>query len=161
MAKKRKSKSHGCLFAIVRTLITIPFIPFILIFYLIRWVVRVSGKRKPIRTIDAMTGNEFEEFCAELLRHNGFSRVRVTKRSGDQGVDIVAEKDGSTYAVQCKRHGKNVGNKAVQEVYAGKAAYEKDFGIVMTNREFTDSARELAEKTGVLLWGREQIMRMN
>ena len=52
--------------------------------------------------MDDMEGHEFEYFCADLLRDKGFLDVEVTRGSGDFGVDILAEKDGVTYAVQCK-----------------------------------------------------------
>ena len=55
-----------------------------------------------ISSIDGMEGHDFEYFCADLLRLNGFIEVNVTKGSGDQGVDILAVKDGIKYAVQCK-----------------------------------------------------------
>ncbi len=58
---------------------------------------------------DDMEGHEFERYCAELLEENGFQEVEVTKGSGDYGVDILAEKDGITYAIQCKRYTGPVG----------------------------------------------------
>lgn len=33
-----------------------------------------------------MTGLEFEEYCADVLRSNGYTGVKVTKASGDQGI---------------------------------------------------------------------------
>ena len=41
-----------------------------------------------------MDGLQFEHRCAELLRYRGFHKVAVTKGSGDQGVDILAQKNG-------------------------------------------------------------------
>jgi len=78
-----------------------------------------AGKRKPSE-LDLMEGRDFEIFCAELLRKRGFLEVEVTKGSGDYGIDILAEKDGVTYAIQCKRYGAPVGVKAIQEAYAGR-----------------------------------------
>lgn len=66
-----------------------------------------------------MNGHKFEYKCARMLRRKGFHHVEVTKKSGDQGVDIIAYKHFSKYAVQCKYYSYPVGNKAVQEVYAG------------------------------------------
>ena len=65
-----------------------------------------------------MEGHEFEYFCADLLKRNGFTEVEVTKGSGDYGADILAQKEGVTYAVQCKCYTGPVGVGAVQEVYA-------------------------------------------
>ena len=52
--------------------------------------------------INTMDGHDFEYFCADLLRKNGFDKVEVTKGSGDQGIDIIAFKDGIKYGIQCK-----------------------------------------------------------
>ena len=49
-----------------------------------------------------MDGLQFEHRCAELLRYRGFHKVTVTKGSGDQGVDILAKKNGIKYGIQCK-----------------------------------------------------------
>lgn len=62
-----------------------------------------------LAAVDAMDGHEFEYFCAELLKENGFVNVEVTQASGDFGVDVLAEKDGVTYAVQCKCYSDKVG----------------------------------------------------
>ncbi len=124
------------------------------------------GKTKKKRTkketvtmaeIDVMKGHEFEHFCAELLRKNGFKKVSVTPGSGDQGVDVIAVRGTARYAIQCKRYASPLGNKPVQEVYTGKAFYGCRYGVVMTNSTFTPHAKDLAKKTGVLLWDRRVI----
>ena len=107
---------------------------------------------------DSLEGHEFEYWCANLLRLNNYVNVEVTRGSGDQGVDIVAEKDGIRYAIQCKCYTSNLGNTPVQEVSAGKVFYKCHVGAVMTNRYFTSSAIELAHATGTLLWDRDKIV---
>jgi len=106
---------------------------------------------------DSMEGHEFEYFCADLLIKNGYSNVEVTQGSGDHGVDILATKDGVSYAIQCKRQDSKVGNKAVQEIFTGKTIYKKDVGVVLTNNFFTPAAYKAASKTGVRLWDREDL----
>lgn len=99
-----------------------------------------------------MDGLQFEHRCAELLRYRGFHKVTVTKGSGDQGIDIIAHKNGTKYGIQCKYYSYPVGNKAIQEAYAGAEFYDCDSAIVMTNNTFTKAARELAAKLDVELW---------
>ena len=103
---------------------------------------------------DLMEGREFEFFCADLLQKRGFLEVEVTKGSGDYGVDILAEKDGITYAIQCKRYEEPIGVKAVQEVYAGKDYYDRMVGVVMSNQYFTKAAVDMAGKLKIMLWDR-------
>ncbi len=107
--------------------------------------------------LDHMEGLEFEYYCADLLAANGFIEVEVTKGSGDYGIDILAEKDGVTYAVQCKRYTGLVGVKAVQEAYAGRDYYDRMVGAVMTNQYFTKPAAEAARKLKILMWDRDYI----
>ena len=49
-----------------------------------------------------MDGYEYEYECAKLLKRKGFSRINVTRGSGDQGIDILAFKEGKSYGIQCK-----------------------------------------------------------
>lgn len=123
-------------------------------------VVCLSKKRKFSKHYDLMEGRDFEYFCADLLQKRGFLEVEVTKGSGDNGVDILAEKDGITYAIQCKRYEEPVGVKAVQEVYAGKDFYDRMVGVVMSNQYFTKGAVEMARKLKIMLWDRGYLEEM-
>lgn len=113
-----------------------------------------KGRYKNQNALDEMEGHDFEFFCAELLEKKGFLEVEVTKGSGDYGIDILAEKDGITYAIQCKRYSEPVGVKAVQEAYAGRDYYDRMVGAVLTNQYFTAPAVEAAKKLKILLWDR-------
>ena len=104
--------------------------------------------------IDAMSGLEFESFVGDLLKSLGYSGVEVTKSSGDQGVDVIASKDGTKYAIQCKNYSSPLNNKPIQEVTTGKAVYGCDVGVVLTNSTFNQHAVEAANATGTLLWDR-------
>lgn len=117
------------------------------------WFLIRAGRRRP-GEMDLMEGRDFEFYCAELLENNGFQEIKVTKSSGDYGIDILAEKDGITYAIQCKCYGTPVGVKAVQEAYAGRDYYDCMVGAVMTNQYFTAPAVEAAKKLKILLWDR-------
>lgn len=120
---------------------------------LVHLIKRRWRTEKPL-PMDEMEGAEFELFCANLLERKGFIDVNVTKASGDFGVDILAEKDGVTYAIQCKRYADPVGVKAIQEVYAGREYYDRMVGAVLTNQYFTAPAVEAARKLKILLWDR-------
>ncbi|MGN0412967.1 MAG: restriction endonuclease [Lachnospiraceae bacterium] len=112
------------------------------------------GKKRETDQFEEMEGHEFEYYCADLLKNKGFLEVEVTKGSGDYGVDILAEKDGITYAIQCKCYQTPVGVKAVQEAYAGRDYYDRMVGVVMTNQYFTSPAVDAARKLKILLWDR-------
>lgn len=114
----------------------------------------------PMGKVDHMDGHHFEKYCATVLQKNGFVNVSVTPGSGDQGVDVIAEKEGVRYAVQCKCYSSALGNTPVQEVCAGKSMYNCHVGVVMTNNYFTAGAKQLAEKNGILLWDRDKLQQM-
>lgn len=100
--------------------------------------------------IDRLTPVEFEAHCASLLSKAGWS-ARITQASGDQGVDIMAEKDGLVAVFQVKKSAFAVGNKAVQEIIAGQSFTSAYKAYVVTNANFTKSAKELANISGVEL----------
>ena len=86
------------------------------------------------KSYDRMDGHTFEHYCAGLLRRNGFHHVEVTRGSGDQGIDILAWKHRKKYGIQCKCYSYYLGNKAIQEAYAGMKFYECDVAAVLTNQ---------------------------
>ena len=106
---------------------------------------------------DKLDGHSFEYLCADILRYNGFTKVMVTSRSGDYGVDILCEYKSDSYAIQCKCYNHTVGNKAVQEVVTGKIFYKCDKAVVMTNNYFSKAAEETARITDAYLWDRHRL----
>lgn len=112
-------------------------------------------------TESEMTPEDYEHHCAELLRRSGWS-AEVTGMSGDQGVDVLAERGNVSIALQCKLHfSRPVGNKAVQEAHAAADFAETSHAAVVTNAAFTRSAEALAEKLGVLLLHHSELPRLD
>lgn len=113
-----------------------------------------DSSKLSIEDVDMMDGHEFERFVAKLFVRMGYSAT-VTKGSGDQGVDVIVEKNGRKYGIQAKCLSNSVNNKAIQEVVAGISHYRLDKAIVVTNRYFNSSATELALSNNVVLWDRD------
>lgn len=109
--------------------------------------------------IDKMTGFEFEEFIGTLFRKIGY-KVVVTKKSNDQGIDIIVQDDFIKIGIQAKCYNGVVGNKAIQEAVAGKSYYKCDKALVITNSSFTQSAIELAKCNYVGLISRQELSEM-
>lgn len=126
----------------------------LLFFSLTKWIKEhLLLKKRPL-SMDEMEGTAFEVFCAQLLEKRGFTDISLTRASGDFGVDILAQKEGITFAIQCKRYQTPVGVKAIQEVYAGREYYDCMVGVVLTNQYFTAPAVEAAKKLKILMWDR-------
>ena len=107
-----------------------------------------------------MSGEEFEEYVYEILKRIGYKHIRLTQKSGDYGVDILATYKGIHYAFQCKYYSKPVGVSAVQQAYSGCEYYDYDEAVVVTNQTFTRQAHALAMRNGVILWDGEKLNQM-
>jgi restriction system protein len=125
-----------------------------------RVIDRYQPAESPDDFDDVMTGREFELYCREILQEAGWHAV-LTPGSGDQGADIIAEKDGRRVVIQCKFYSGTVGNKAVQEAYAAAAFQDAHYSVVVTNSVFTKSAHQLAHKNGVLLMHHADLSRLD
>lgn len=111
-----------------------------------------------IKDVDNMNGLEFEEFCCELFKRNGYSNVKKTQASGDYGLDVIATTpDGFICGIQCKNYQNSVGIAAVQEAKTGSDYYNCDIAIVLTNSTFTKQAIEMAREIKVKLWDRDKL----
>jgi Restriction endonuclease len=103
-----------------------------------------------------MSGTQFELFVADLLRALGH-QVVVRGGTGDQGVDLIVNPRGERIAVQCKHHAKPVGNRPVQEVYAGARHHRCVEAWVVAPAGYTRGARALAKSTRVSLYDADSV----
>lgn len=110
-----------------------------------------NNKDNPEQT--AIDGSDFlayEKSCVSVLETKGWD-VTHLGGSGDQGADIIAKLPNRTVVIQCKLWKGPISNKAIQEVFTAKAFYNADTSVVVSNATYTKSARQLANKLGVLL----------
>lgn len=123
-------------------------------------IYRKLHRKYTLKQLDKMDGHQFEYACADILKANGYKHVKVTRRSGDFGVDVIAEKDKVRYAIQCKRYNHKLDNTPIQEVVGGLAYYQCDKGAVMTNQYFTEPAKQLAQVNDIKLLDRDTLSHM-
>lgn len=109
-----------------------------------------------LRSIDAMDGMQFEELLAALFVHLGYG-VQHVGMSHDFGADLVLTLPRQRIVVQAKRYSGNVGIGAVQEALGAVQYYRGTRGMVVASNGFTESARELAARSGVELWDRQRL----
>jgi restriction system protein len=125
---------------------------------------RLSGPKTPtaqelaqrFAAVGLMSGAQFEHFVADLLRAMGH-RATVLGGSGDQGVDVIVDYESQRVAIQCKNYKRAVGNKPVQEVYAGARHHRCHHAWVVAPAGFTKGAHELARSVGVRLFDANSI----
>ena len=86
-------------------------------------------------------------------------KAESTPKTGDFGADLIVEnKEGTRIIVQCKRFKSKVNLKAVQEVVGAMGHYAGDFGVVITNNSFLNSAVKLAESHDIELWDGDKLV---
>lgn len=88
---------------------------------------------------------QFEAFVAHLLERMGY-HARVTQRSGDGGVDIIAHKDELGFEpplikVQCKQTLNTIGQPDVAQLY-GHVEVSREHGLFITLGEYSAQARQ-------------------
>lgn len=101
--------------------------------------------------IDRMSGIEFEQYVAKLLKSLGATKIELTPAQGDFGVDILYTVQGKTFAAQLKRQKGSVGLSALQQAFSGAAYYRADQSILITNSYLTNAAVEFAKRNNVMV----------
>jgi hypothetical protein len=107
----------------------------------------------------ATSGENYEEECERILVLSGWNITR-TPKTGDHGIDLIAEKGNHRVCLQCKYYSCKVGNAAVQEASAGRMHYKGTHAGVITNNSFTRKAIELAESNQVMLLHHSELQQL-
>ncbi len=94
----------------------------------------------------------FEVLAQRLLRECGFLDVRVTKKSGDGGIDGTGKLRlngifSFNVAFQCKRYKGQVGAAEIRD-FRGSLDNNIEKGVLITTGSFSKSAREEASAPG-------------
>ncbi|MFN8494985.1 MAG: restriction endonuclease [Caldilineaceae bacterium] len=116
-------------------------------------------KEVDLTYVDKLTPRQFENFVGVLLKTRGFDGVGITPMSGDNGVDVIAHKNGKHYAIQTKLYSGKVGAADVHEPIAGLRYYNCQAAMVVTNSYFTKPAKEYASKVECELIDRDILKR--
>ena len=87
-------------------------------------------------------GFAFEDEVAEKLKGQGYTHVKVTKRSRDYGGDIIAHKNGLEYVIQCKKYKGKVGYSAVKDISTAMEIYQADRGMIVCDTDYSVDARK-------------------
>ena len=109
--------------------------------------------------VRSMSGAQFEDFTADLFRALGH-QVVVLGGAGDQGVDVIVNRRSGRVAVQCKNHKRPVGNRPVQEVFAGARHHRCAEACVVAPAGYSSGAIALARSTGVSLYDADTVRQL-
>jgi len=120
---------------------------------------RESIKKDP-QKFASLTGVELEKLIYRLFIAMGYS-VEWIGKSGDQGGDLVANKNGERLLIQAKCYRDwSTGNAAVQQVVAAMKYYDCNKAMVITTSYFTPEAITLAKSNSTELISKERLQKM-
>ena len=100
----------------------------------------------------SMPPGDFERLCKTMLEGSGFTDVRVTGRTGDDGIDgygifRIEGLIAMPVAFQCKRYSGSVGPNLVREL-RGSLGRQAERGLLITTGTFTRGAIEESVREG-------------
>lgn len=109
-------------------------------------------RRKATQTIEGLrrlAPGEFEAYVRDLLETLGYQKVTLRGGSGDQGADVLAEKNGDKVAIQCKRYKGMVGPHEVRALIGAMGLADAQRGLLITTGMFSIQAEKIADEAPI------------
>ena len=110
-----------------------------------------SWKEQLLAVLLSLPADSFERLGQRILRESGFTKVEVTGRAGDGGIDGVGvlriQLISFHVLFQCKRYRETVGASAIRD-FRGAMVGRADKGRFITTGRFTADARREATRDG-------------
>ena len=98
-----------------------------------------------------MTPDQYEKYVANYFQNKGYE-VKQTPYSNDYGVDVFAEKNKEKIAIQAKMYSnsnRKINRQMVMEFYGAKDFFNCNKGIIATDGEIIQNAKDVADKLGI------------
>lgn len=113
-----------------------------------------------MKNLDNMDGHQFEDLIELLIHKMGFI-TEERKKSADGGIDIYAINEQpiykGKYIIQCKRYSKNIGVSTIRDLYGVISSEKANKGILITNSQFTQTAKDFANDNQIELIDGEKL----
>ena len=118
---------------------------------------RASIQKAP-QLFSELRGDDFEKLICPLFEAMGYAVQHIGK-SGDQGGDVIANKDGERVLIQAKCYRDwSVGNDAVQQAVGAMRYYDCNKTMVITtSSNFTKEAVALAQANATELVSKPRV----
>jgi restriction system protein len=111
----------------------------------------VDWTARLLSIVGSIDPTAFERLCQRILREAGFTRVDITGRTGDGGIDGIGVLRMNLVSFhvlfQCKRWKGSVGSSVVRD-FRGAMVGRADKGLIITTGTFTADARREAARDG-------------
>lgn len=116
--------------------------------------------RKEPQKFASLSGPDFEKLLYRLFEAMGYKTEWIGK-SGDQGGDLIASKNGERILIQAKAYQDwSTGNSAVQQVVGAMNHYNCNKTMVVTTSYFTPEAVILAKDNKTELISKKQLQEL-
>jgi hypothetical protein len=123
------------------------------LFDILRWR---RERTEILSDVDAMTGEAFRRYAADLLHTQGYTVQRVG-RSAEPRVDLLLTRGRETIVCWVQHQVKRVGEETVAAAVAAMEARGNWRVMIVANQLFTRRARRRARREGCVLIGRESL----
>ena len=111
----------------------------------------VHWKEQLLSLLKKIDPSAFERLSKRVLRESGFTKVEVTGKPSDGGIDGIGilrmNLVSFTVLFQCKRYQDSVGSAAVRD-FRGAMQGRCDKGLILTTGTFTSEAKKEATRDG-------------
>jgi restriction system protein len=126
--------------------------------FLIRRKFDQQTSREDIRKL---SWQQFEIIVGEAFRRLGYRVMENRGGGADGGIDLVLDREGQRFFVQCKQWKVlKVGVKPIRELAGVMSAKGVRDGFFVTSGTYTKEAREFAEEAGISLVDGDSLGRM-
>lgn len=120
----------------------------------------LGGVLMEIKDVSNLSPNEFEVFISNLVEAQGY-KVKLFAAGEDIGIDIIAENEKESIAIQVKKYNNRKINLAmIYHTYAAAAYYDCTKSRIVTLSELTPKAVEVAKKLNVEIWDKDVLFPM-
>lgn len=104
-----------------------------------------------------MNGRTFEKEINDLFLRRGY-KTKLCKGGGDGGVDIIALKDKTRIAIQCKAHAKKISPSIARDLLGTISANGFSKGYLITLNGGTNGTIDFCKNNGLILWDIKDIL---
>ncbi|GAE34247.1 restriction endonuclease [Halalkalibacter akibai] len=106
--------------------------------------------------VDDLPDRQFQQLLVPIFQAQGYS-VNKMKEHYKSKADLVLRKKGVKAIVFARRQTNNVGANAIKEALACKSLYQASRVIFVTNRQFTEAAKQEARANKMILIDRDSL----
>ena len=122
---------------------------------------RKFDQQTSLEDIRKLSWQQFEMIVGEAFRRLGYRVMENGGGGADGGIDLVLDREGQRFLVQCKQwRVLKVGVKPIRELAGVMSAKGVRDGFFVTSGTYTKEARDFAEEAGISLVDGDSLQRM-